>query len=73
MRRTPGQNERRFTEGESSEGLQNRGMTRKEVASYFRCSVAAVSDWVRPGIIPGPLPGTKRWDRRASAGSCLRS
>jgi hypothetical protein len=43
-----------------------RGMTREEAAAYCGCeSLAAFSDWVRRGIIPGPLPGTKRWDRKA--------
>lgn len=45
---------------------QPRGMTREEAAAYCGCdSMAAFSDWVRRGIIPGPLPGTHRWDRKA--------
>ena len=45
---------------------QPRGMTRKEAAAYCGCeSMAAFSDWVRRGIVPGPLPGTHRWDRKA--------
>ena len=38
--------------------MQPRGMTREEAAAYCGCeSLAAFSDWVRRGIIPGPLPG----------------
>jgi hypothetical protein len=45
---------------------QRRGMTREEAAAYCGCeSIAAFSDWVRRGIVPGPLPGTHRWDRKA--------
>jgi hypothetical protein len=45
---------------------QPRGMSREEAADYCGCdSMAAFSDWVRRGIIPGPLPGTHRWDRKA--------
>jgi hypothetical protein len=45
---------------------QRRGMTREEAAAYCGCeSMAAFNDWVRRGIVPGPLPGTHRWDRKA--------
>ena len=43
-----------------------RGITRKEAAAYCGCgSVATFSNWIRRGILPGPVPGTKRWDRKA--------
>jgi hypothetical protein len=43
-----------------------RGMTKKDAATYCGCgSLAAFADWVRRGIIPGPIPGTRRWDRKA--------
>jgi hypothetical protein len=46
--------------------MQSRGLTREEAAAYCGCeSLAAFSDWVRRGIIPGPIRGTKRWDRKA--------
>ena len=49
-----------------AELTQRRGMTREEAAVYCGCeSMAAFSDWVRRGIVPGPLPGTHRWDRKA--------
>jgi hypothetical protein len=46
--------------------MHPRGMTREEAAAYCGCeSMAAFSNWVRRGIIPRPLPGTHRWDRKA--------
>ena len=46
--------------------MQSRGLTQEEAAAYCGCeSLAAFSDWVRRGIIPGPIRGTKRWDRKA--------
>jgi hypothetical protein len=49
------------------EGLtQARGMTREEAATYCGCeNLATFSHWVRRGIIPGPIRGTRRWDRKA--------
>jgi len=44
---------------------QPRGITREEAAIYCGCSTATFSNWVRRGIVPGPLPGTNRWDRKA--------
>jgi hypothetical protein len=47
-------------------GIQPRGMTKKNAAAYCGCgSLAAFDDWVRRGILPGPIPGTHRWDRKA--------
>ena len=40
-------------------------MTRSEAASYCALSPEAFSAWVGSGKVPGPLPGTKRWDRTA--------
>jgi hypothetical protein len=49
-----------------SSGVPPRGMTKKEAAAYCGCdSLAAFDHWVRRGILPGPIPGTHRWDRRA--------
>ena len=43
-----------------------RGMSKKGAAAYAGCaSLSTFSDWVRRGIMPGPIPGTKRWDRKA--------
>jgi hypothetical protein len=41
-------------------------MTREEAAAYCGCeTTAAFSDWIRRQIVPGPIPGTNRWDRKA--------
>jgi hypothetical protein len=41
-------------------------MSKQEVADYV-CggNLSTLSDWIRRGIMPGPIPGTKRWDRKA--------
>jgi hypothetical protein len=44
----------------------NRVLTTAEAAAYAGCrTVAAFRDWVRRGIMPGPIPGTHRYDRKA--------
>jgi hypothetical protein len=49
-------------------GGPQRGMTKTDAAAYCGCgSLAAFDDWVRRGIVPGPIPGTRRWDRKADA------
>jgi hypothetical protein len=46
--------------------LEPRGLSKMEAAAYCGCeSLSAFDDWVRRGIVPGPIPGTHRWDRRA--------
>lgn len=42
-----------------------RGMTRGQVAAYLSLSPTSIDVWMRKGIIPGPIPGTSRWDRLA--------
>ncbi len=34
-------------------------------AAYLGLTPAAFSKWVSEGRIPKPLPGTRRWDRKA--------
>ncbi len=47
-------------------GLVPRGLTREQAAEYCGCeSLQAFEDWVRRGIVPGPMAGTRRWDRKA--------
>jgi hypothetical protein len=47
-------------------------LTRPEAAAMCRVSMSGFDSWVRRGIIPGPIPGTRRWSRigieRALAG-----
>lgn len=43
-----------------------RCLTRTQAAEYCGCeTVEAFDGWVRKGIVPGPIAGTHRWDRRA--------
>ncbi|HEV2557267.1 MAG TPA: hypothetical protein VGU45_01450 [Microvirga sp.] len=46
--------------------IPKRGLTREEAAEYVGCdSLATFNDWIRRGRVPGPIPGTTRWDRKA--------
>ncbi|MGN6487253.1 MAG: helix-turn-helix transcriptional regulator [Devosia sp.] len=40
-------------------------LTRAEAAALCGLSVSGFDSWVRRGIVPGPIPGTKRWSRAA--------
>jgi hypothetical protein len=43
-----------------------RGLTISEAAIYAGCKTqTAFRSWVRKGIMPGPIPGTHRYDRKA--------
>jgi hypothetical protein len=43
-----------------------RGMTKEEAAEYCGCETKGAFDsWIQKGIVPGPIPGTQRWDRKA--------
>jgi hypothetical protein len=42
-----------------------RCLAREEAAAYCGLSPEGFDEWVKRGIVPGPLPGTQRWDRRA--------
>jgi hypothetical protein len=43
-----------------------RGMTKDEAAEYCGCETKGAFDtWIQKGIVPGPIPGTQRWDRKA--------
>ncbi len=47
--------------------LTPRGLTREQAALYCGCeTVEAFDSWVRRGIVPGPIRGTHRWDRKAT-------
>jgi hypothetical protein len=46
--------------------LDPRCLNRHQAAAYCGCdSLSTFADWVRRGIVPGPIAGTHRWDRRA--------
>ena len=40
-------------------------LTRPEAAEMCRISPQTFDSWVRKGILPGPIPGTRRWSRVA--------
>lgn len=40
-------------------------MTGAQAAEYCELAPATFSNWVAAGRLPPPLPGTRRWDRRA--------
>jgi len=52
-------------------------LTRPEAAKMCTISVQTFDAWVRKGILPGPIPGTRRWSRiaieRALAGDPVAS
>lgn len=50
--------------------ISPRCMTLSEAASYLNYSARTFSRLVRKGMLPGPLPGTQRYDRKALDG-CL--
>lgn len=46
--------------------LPPRGLSREQAAAYCGCeSLSAFDDWVRRKLVPGPMKGTHRWDRKA--------
>ncbi len=36
-----------------------------QAAAYCSLSRSAFADWIRSGLLPGPIPETHRWDRKA--------
>ena len=52
-------------------------LTRPEAAAMCRISVPTFDAWVRKAILPGPIPGTRRWSHmaieRALAGDIVTS
>lgn len=42
-----------------------RGLSKEAAAEYCGLSLAGFADWVAKKRLPGPIPGTKRWDRKA--------
>ena len=45
--------------------MQKRGLTIAEAAAYAGLSESGFREWVRKGLVPGPWPGTRRYDRHA--------
>tara|TARA_R110000868_G_scaffold123244_2_gene326470 strand:+ start:1167 stop:1424 length:258 start_codon:yes stop_codon:yes gene_type:complete len=49
----------------SANDNQPRAFSRANAASYCGITPSAFGVWQSKGIVPGPIPGTRRWDRRA--------
>lgn len=48
------------------EPVRPRVLSKDAAAAYCGCeTLAAFEDWIRRGIIPGPIAGTTRWDIKA--------
>jgi hypothetical protein len=46
--------------------IEPRGLPKEQAAAYAGCeTLSAFNNWIRRGIMPGPIPGTHRWDRKA--------
>ena len=45
--------------------LEPRLLTRYQAAERCCLTESGFSSWVARGLVPGPLPGTRRWDAKA--------
>lgn len=45
--------------------MEQRLITKAQAAEYCGLSTQGFSNWVDCGKVPGPLPETRRWDRKA--------
>lgn len=45
--------------------LEPRLLTRQQAAARCGLTESGFSSWVVRKLVPGPLPGTRRWDARA--------
>ena len=46
-------------------GIPPRMLTRAQAAAYCGVGSTTFTAWVGRGIVPGPVPATHRWDRKA--------
>jgi hypothetical protein len=53
------------TEELNTPSLVPRLLTRKQAMAYLALGTASFKAWIEQGLIPGPLTGTRRWDRLA--------
>jgi excisionase family DNA binding protein len=42
-----------------------RCLTKDQAAKYCGLKVSGFDEWVKSGRVPGPMPGTQRYDRHA--------
>ncbi|MEP9355030.1 hypothetical protein ABLE93_15690 [Xanthobacter sp. KR7-65] len=45
--------------------IEPRCLTLQQAADYCALTRSGFSAWQRQGLVPGPIPGTNRWDRKA--------
>ena len=45
--------------------LEPRLLTKLQVCEYLGISPSSFENWMQKGVMPGALPETKRWDKRA--------
>ncbi|MFG1421731.1 hypothetical protein [Roseixanthobacter liquoris] len=45
--------------------IEPRCLTKSQAAKYCGLTLSGFGAWQVAGIVPGPIPGTKRWDRKA--------
>ncbi len=45
--------------------MSKRGLTLAEAADLVGISQSTFCAWVRKGLVPGPWPGTRKYDRKA--------
>jgi len=45
--------------------MERRGLTKDSAAAYLELEPSGFDKWVRDGLLPGPIPGTRRWDKKA--------
>lgn len=50
---------------EAGSPIAPRLLTKEQAAHYCGLSPSGLDAWVRAGIVPGPIAGTKRYDLRA--------
>src|SRR5215210_1302273 len=56
---------RAISAGEQANGNWHPVLRRPEAAKMCRISLQTFDSWVRKGILPGPIAGTRRWSRGA--------
>jgi len=51
--------------GRAAPALAPRLLSKSEAAAYCGLGVRGFENWVAKGLVPGAVPGTARWDRKA--------
>jgi len=49
----------------STPDIKPRCLTIDELGQYCNVSIGSLRQWIAEGILPGRIPGTSRWDRKA--------